>query len=68
MQYETHKEIFCIDTRKTFRIGDVVTVHTKDGGGFGGGRIVKITDNGFHYNQGIGRDKCIQYEKIEEID
>lgn len=52
MEYETYKEIFCSNTGETYKIGDTVTIKTKNGGGCGGCRIVKITDTGFQFNQG----------------
>lgn len=67
MKFETYKEIFCSDTGKAYKIDDVVTIKRDDGGGFGGCKIVKITDTGFHFNQGRGRDKSIQYKDIQEI-
>lgn len=66
MEYETYKEIFCKDTGETLRIGDVVTIKTKNGCGYGSCKIIKITDTGFHYSQG-GRDKSIQYKDIQRI-
>lgn len=67
MKYETRKEIFDTETGKTFRIGDTVSIKNTNGGGTGGCRITKITDAGFHYTQGIGRDKSVQYKNIAEI-
>lgn len=67
MNYETHKEVFCAETGEIFRVGDTVNVKYTNGGGAGGCRITKITDNGFHYNQGVGRDKSVQYKNILEI-
>lgn len=67
MEYETYKEIFCSDTGETYKVGDTVTIHTNDGGGVGGCKITKITDTGFHFNQGKGRDKTIQYKDIQKI-
>ncbi len=67
MGYETHKEVLCRDTGKTFRTGDVVTIKGTDGGGYGGCKIVKITDTGFHFTQGSSRTKTIQYKDIREI-
>lgn len=49
MEYRTRKEIFCEETGETFHIGDKVTIKTKNGGGYGGCKIVKITDTGFHF-------------------
>lgn len=66
MEYETYKEIFCVDNGDTFRIGDIVTFKTKDGGGCGGCTIVKITDTGFKFKHG-GSYKSIQYKNIQEI-
>lgn len=66
MEYETYKEIFCCTNGESYRLGDIVSIKIKNGGGCGGCRIVKITDTGFHYNQG-GRNKSIQYKDIQEI-
>lgn len=67
MRYETYKEIYCWDTGESFRTGDTVSIKDKNGGGAGGCRITKITDAGFHYNQGGKRDKVVKYENIEQI-
>lgn len=67
MNYETYKQILCTETGEIFRIGDTVTIKFINGGGAGGCRITKITDKGFHYNQGSGSDKSVQYEKVLEI-
>lgn len=67
MSYKTYKEVLCVETGKTFRIGDIVNIKYTNRGGAGGCRITKITDNGFHYNQGTGRDKSVQYKNIAEI-
>lgn len=66
MAYETYKEIVCSETGKKYKIGDTVTIKNKNGGGCGGCKIVKITDTGFHFNQG-GRNKSIQYKDIQDI-
>lgn len=66
MEYKTRKEIFCEDTGEVIHIGDNVTITTKNGGGYGGCKIVKITDTGVHFNQG-GSNKSIQYKNIQEI-
>lgn len=67
MKYETYKEIFCKDTGETVRVGDTVTIEYKNGGGNGGCKITKITDTGFRFNQGKGRDKSVQYKNISRI-
>ncbi len=67
MEYEIYKAIFCKDTGQIVRIGDTVTIKYKNGGGTGGCKITKITDTGFRFNQGKGRDKSVQYKDIEEI-
>lgn len=67
MEYETYKEIFCKDTGETVCLGDIVTIKCKNGGGYGGCRVVKITDTGFRFSQGKGRNKSIQYKDIEKI-
>ena len=66
MEYRTHKAIRCDETALSFVVGQVVTIKFQSGGGAGGCRITKITDTGFHYNQG-GRDKSVQYKDIKEI-
>lgn len=66
MQYETYKEIMCKDTDKRIKVGDVVTIHWKNGGGAGSCKITKITDTGFHYTQG-SRTKTAQYKNVAEI-
>lgn len=50
MEYETSKTIICSDTNETYRVGDIVNIKFKNGGGCGGCRIKKITDTGFHFN------------------
>ena len=67
MEYRTHKEIRCDGLSLTFFVGQVVTIKFKTGGGCGGCRITKITDTGFHYCQGTGREKSVQYKDIAEI-
>ena len=67
MEYETSKTIICSDTNETYRVGDIVNIKFKNGGGCGGCRIKKITDTGFHFNQGSGRDKSVQYKEIAEL-
>lgn len=67
MEYETNKEIFCKDTGEILKAGDTVSIKYKTGGGSGGCKITKITDTGFHFNQGTGRDKSAQYKDIEEM-
>lgn len=67
MKYGTRKQIFNEDTGKTFSVGDKVTIKTINGGGMGGCVITKITDTGFLYTQGTGREKLIHYANIEKI-
>ena len=67
MEYKTHKAIKCDEVGTAFIVGQEVTIKFKSGGGCGGCRITKITDTGFHYCQGTGRDKSVQYKDIEEI-
>ena len=37
MEYETSKTIICSDTNETYRVGDIVNIKFKNGGGCGGG-------------------------------
>lgn len=67
MNYRISKEILCEETGKIFTVGDMVGIKLKNGaGGMGGCQITQITQTGFHYNQG-GKDKAIQFSKIEEL-
>ena len=67
MVYQTIKSIQG-DDGKVYGIGDSVTITCTNGGGYGGCTITKITESGFHFNQGgKGRDKVIRYENISEI-
>lgn len=67
MVYQTIKSIQGSDG-KVYGIDDSVTIKCTNGGGYGGCIIKKITENGFHFNQGgKGRDKVIRYENISEI-
>lgn len=66
-RYETEKLIVDKETGKTYRVGDIVTYKNVNGGGCGGCVITKITDNGFRFCQGTGRDKNVKYENIVEI-
>lgn len=67
MKFETAKSIVDLEKEEAYDVGDIVTIKFKSGGGAGGCRITKITDNGFYYNQGAGRDKSVQYKNIAEI-
>ena len=66
MKYRTEKRIVG-DNGKRFEINDIVTLHYPNGGGCGNCKITKITDTGFHFNQGGGRDKSVQYKDIADI-
>lgn len=66
MSYRIIKEILCEETGKNYIVGDIVGIKLKNGGGMGGCQITKITQTGFHYNQG-GKDKAIQFSKIEKL-
>lgn len=66
-KYETEKLIVARENGKTFKVGDIVTYKNVSGGGCGGCIITKITDKGFHFNQGTGRDKSVRYEDVAEI-
>lgn len=67
MEYKTHKSIICEELGMSFVVGQEVTIKFLSGGGCGGCRITKITDNGFQYCQGSGRIKSVQYKDIAEI-
>ncbi|MGC4018926.1 MAG: hypothetical protein QM793_06685 [Muricomes sp.] len=67
MGFETHKSIIDIENEEAFNVGDIVTIKYHNGGGCGGCLITKITDTGFHFSQGKGRDKSIQYKDIARI-
>ena len=66
MRFVTKKSILDMEKVKAFDIGDIVTIKYHNGGGCGSCRITKITNTGFHYNQG-GRDKSVQYKDIAEL-
>lgn len=67
MRFETSKSIIDMEKENAFDIGDTITIKYPDGGGCGGCKITKITDSGFHFTQGSGRDKSVQYKDITEI-
>jgi len=48
-------------------VGDTVTITYTNGGGSGGCLITKITDKGFRFTQGKGREKTVQYEALSEL-
>jgi len=62
------EQILVIDGCRLFKVGDTVTIHFTNGGGMGGCTITKITNKGFHFNQGKGRDKSIAFEKLKSIE
>lgn len=71
MKYRTEKRIIS-ENGKVFNVGDIVSVtYNKEsgyeGGGFGNGKITKITDTGFHYTHGNRHIKSVQYKNIKEI-
>ncbi len=67
MKYKTHKVVLGENTGEIFTVGQVVTIKFNSGGGCGGCQITKITDTGFHYCQGGGRAKSVQYKDIAGI-
>lgn len=51
--------------KTTVAVGDTVTIHTFNGGGMGGCKVVKLTSRGLHYTQDDGKHiKTIAYNKI----
>lgn len=58
---------FTDENGKKFQVGDIVTVKFPNGGGWGGCRITKVTNTGFRYCQGAGREKTVQFKNIAEI-
>lgn len=66
-KFETWKSILDNENDETYVIGDIVTIKYHNGGGCGNCKITKITDTGFHFNQGGGRDKSVQYKDIAQI-
>lgn len=67
MGYRTERII--IDEKgNKFTVGDVVTIHHPSGGGAGGCEITKITDKGFRYCQGTGKEKSVTYENLKSIE
>lgn len=67
MRFATKKSIIDMEKENAFNVGDIVTIKWNGGGGCGGCKITKITDSGFHFNQGVGKDKSAQYKDIAEI-
>lgn len=67
MRFITTKSIIDTEKEEAFDIGDTVMIEFQNGGGCGGCKITKVTDLGFHYNQGAGRDKNVQYKDIADI-
>lgn len=64
--YRTEKYIVGEDG-KNYKIGDTVTIKKLNGGGCGGCTITKITDTGFRFVQGTGREKSVQYKELAQI-
>ena len=62
------EQLLIIDESRVLKVGDVVTIHFTNGGGMGGCKITKITNKGFHFNQGKGRDKGVAFEKLKSIE
>ncbi len=52
----------------TVAIGDVVTIHTLNGGGMGGCEIMRFTNQSIHYTQDAGKHvKTLAYKNILTI-
>lgn len=52
----------------TVAVGDTVTIHTLNGGGMGGCKVMKLTSRGIHYTQDNGKHiKTISYKRISSI-
>lgn len=66
MKYET-AVYFKDEGGGIYRPGDTVTIKFPNGGGIGGCVIVKVTSTGFHYHQGAGRIKSVQFKDIDEV-
>ena len=62
------EHLLIIDESRVLKVGDTVTIHFTNGGGMGGCTITKITNKGFHFNQGKGRDKSVAFEKLKSIE
>jgi len=55
--------------KTTVTVGDTVTIHTFNGGGMGGCKVVKLTSRGLHYTQNEGRHvKTIAYDRIYSLE
>lgn len=67
MNYKAITYFINEETGEEFRDGDIVTINFPDGGGFVGCLIHKVTNKGFHYSQGSGRKKSIQFNDVDEI-
>lgn len=67
VKFHTWKTILDNENDKAYEVGDVVTIKYHNGGGSVGCEITKITDTGFHFNQGYGRDKSVQYKDIAQM-
>lgn len=67
MDYKIVKTIELQDGSKIVE-GDEVNVTFAGGGGMGGCMITKITNTGFHFNQGMGKDKRVNLNNIEKIE
>lgn len=48
--------------------GDEVNITYAGGGGMGGCTVTKITNTGFHFNQGMGKDKRVNLNNVEKIE
>lgn len=49
-------------------IGDIVTIHTLNGGGMGGCKIVRFTNKSIYYTQDDGKHiKSLLYKNIQTI-
>lgn len=67
MDIRVEQIMITVDERE-FKVGDIVTIHFKNGGGAGGCKITKITNRGFHYSQGSGRDKSVSFGNLQSIE
>lgn len=53
---------------KKVQEGDVVNIKFSGGGGMGGCEVTKITDTGFYFNQGAGKDKRVNLKNVEKLE
>ena len=67
MRFETVKTIVDNQEEEAYVEEDIVTIKYRDGGECGGCTITEITDKGFHFTQGGGQDKSVQYDNIVDI-